>query len=118
MFKFHEVAKYITETSHQASTGAITVNKRWFDSLPVDLREAVRAAGQTAGGWAALKIVLKLENQAWDTMKKDAIYFRFPDAERAKMKASVKPVWDLVRNDAVKAETLDALVQATSTVTK
>ena len=118
MFKFHEVAKYITETSHQASTGVIVVNKRWLDSLPPDLKEAVRAGGQASGGWAALKIVSKLEDQAWETMKKNAVYFRFPDAERAKMKVAVKPVWDLVRNDAVKAETLDALIQATSAVTK
>lgn len=118
MFKFHEVAKYITHTSHQASTGAIVINKKWLDSLPADLQKAVRDGGQAAGGWSALKIISKFEDQAWDTMKKKAIYFKFPEAERAKMKASIKPVWDLVRSDPAKAEALDALVQAVTAVTK
>jgi tripartite ATP-independent transporter DctP family solute receptor len=118
MFKFYEVAKYITETSHQASTGAIVINKKWFDALPPDLKQAVRDGGQASGGSAALKIVSKLEDQAWATMKSKAIYFKLPDAERAKMKAATKPVWDLVRNDPVKAEALDALVQAVDAATK
>jgi len=118
MFKFYEVAKYITETSHQASTGAIVINKKWLDSLPPDLRPAVRDGGQASGGLAALKIVSGLEDQAWDTMKKKAIYFKLPEAERAKMKAATTPVWDLVRSDSAKAQTLDALVQAANAVTK
>ena len=118
MFKFYEVAKYITETSHQASTGAIVINKKWLDSLPPDLRAAVRDGGQASGGLAALKIVSGLEDQAWDTMKKKAIYFKLPEAERAKMKEATKAVWDLVRSDPAKAQTLDALVQAANAVTK
>ena len=117
MFKFYEVAKYVTETGHQASTGAIVINKKWLDSLPADLQKAVRDGGQAAGA-AAMKIVAKLETQAWDTMKKKAIYFKFPEEERAKMKASIKPVWDMVRNDPAKAEVLDALVQAVDAATK
>ncbi len=53
MFKFYEVAKYITETSHQASTGAIVINKKWLDSLPADLQKAVRDGGQAVRGEAA-----------------------------------------------------------------
>lgn len=117
MFKFYEVAKYITETGHQASTGAIVINKKWLDTLPADLQKAVRDGAQAAAG-AAVNIIGKLEDQAWDTMKKKATYFKLPESERAKMKASIKPVWDMVRSDPAKAEALDALVRAVNAVTK
>ena len=110
--RFHEVAKYLASIQHGTLTTYIVVNKRWLDSLPKDLQEAVRQAGRLTSA-EALKIYTQFQQNSQDVMKKGgAIYTEIPESERAKFKAAGEKVWEEIRKDKAKAETLNPLVKA------
>jgi len=44
-FKYYDVAKWHTNTNHYVVTSVLTVSKKWYDTLPVDLQKAVVEVG-------------------------------------------------------------------------
>jgi len=46
--RYYDAAKYIVETNHGLLAAIGVISKRWFDTLPADLKEVVVKAGQKA----------------------------------------------------------------------
>jgi TRAP-type C4-dicarboxylate transport system substrate-binding protein len=112
-FKIYEPAKYIANTYHGSLSSFILVNKKWLDSLPTDLQQAVRQAGQKVED-QALGIYKKFQGKAWDTMKvqKNVKATEFSDAEREKLWALGEKAWEEFKKDPAKGEALSSLIKA------
>jgi len=46
--KYADAAKYLVETNHGLISAITVISKTWFDSLPPDLQDVIRKAGQQA----------------------------------------------------------------------
>jgi len=108
-FKFHEVAKYVTGMGHGTLSSMIMINSRWLNSLPSDLQEVVRKAGEAAAT-ESLSIMRKHQHRSLDIVKKAATFSELPDMERAKLKTASEQVWAEIKKDQAKAEALARLV--------
>ncbi len=113
-FKFHEVAKYVTSMRHGTLSSMIMVNARWLDSLPADLKEAVRKAGEAAAK-ESLTIMKKHQQRSMDVVKKAATFSELPETERTKLKTASEQVWAEIKKDQAKGEALARLVKAIET---
>jgi C4-dicarboxylate-binding protein DctP len=109
--KHHEVAKYYTYSNHGALSSGIFVNKRWFDSLPRDLQDAVRKAGEAAAREAPQIMKRHQQSAAQEMVRSGVTISRLPEAEVAKLREASKAVWEEIRKDAQKAQLLDALLR-------
>lgn len=59
--KYHEVQKYVTQTSHASVVLAIAVSQKWWNDLPADIQEAVLKGIEEGKKVATEKL---LENEA------------------------------------------------------
>lgn len=113
MFKLHEVGKYITDAHHGSLSSFILVNRKWLDSLPKDLQDAVRQAGRTAEK-EAYGIYKKWQDGALNDMKgqKGVTAYEFPVEETKKLWALGEKAWDEFKQDKDKMEALNLIVQS------
>lgn len=109
--KYYEVAKYLTESRHGSLSSFIIVNKRWLDSLPKDLQEAVREAGRSTAK-EAVRIYRESEQNSLKVLQKKGLVSALPEVERAKLKAASEQVWTKIRKNPAKAEALSRLEKA------
>lgn len=116
--KYYEVSKYTTNTIHGGNASMVFVNKRWFDSLPAVLQEAVRKAGMATEGRVGAEYMSKFDQRSLEIIKKKAVYAEFPETERAKMKTAVKGIWDKMRENPATAEALETLLKGIDAATK
>ena len=49
--RFQEQAKFLSRTNHIAAVNVFLTNKKWYDSLPNDLKQVVNAASDEASGY-------------------------------------------------------------------
>lgn len=107
--KFWEVARHVTITGHGRWSTVVAVGKQWFDSLPDDLKVAVRQAGQNTTT-EALKRRDWWALQAREGMRKAGVTVaRLPVPELARMKELGTAVWDDVRRNPRKAAILQSI---------
>ena len=92
--KFYEVNKYVSETNHVYATNPVQISKRFWDKLsPAEhklLQEAAIEAQnyqRTVSRDVSAKAVAELK-------AKGMVYNDIAPAERARMRAEVKPVYD------------------------
>lgn len=83
--RVYEVAKHLTRVDIGAMYfGSVAVNKKFFDSLPKEVQDAMRVAGK-ATSLAHGKHVTRTANAALETMKKAGLQITdLPQAEKAK----------------------------------
>ncbi len=107
--KMHEVQKYITVTNHGYLGYAVIVNKKFWESLPADIRDALESAMKDATRYANV-IALQENEQAMEKIKasgKSEIYVP-TDAEKAAWRKALLPVHKEME-DRVGKETIQAV---------
>ena len=97
--KFHEVAKYVTMVGLYRMVNALTVNKKWYDSLPQDLQKIVADSAQVATDWGRMEQERNREVAAKKLVSQGAKVNVLSASERVKLKEMMKPVYDMVRKD-------------------
>ena len=97
--KMHEVAKYYTVTEHFAFASAIIVSKKWFDSLPKNLKDAVTRAGKDTTTFDDAAYT-KSQDESFELMCKAITCTNMPPKEIQKMKdLALKGVWERMKAD-------------------
>jgi TRAP-type C4-dicarboxylate transport system substrate-binding protein len=112
--KFHDVAKYTVLTNESLVTSIGAVSKRWFDSLPADLRKLVTDLCAENETWAyqlALDLTKKAED-GWRAAGGELIELR-PE-ERKDMMARMRAVGDKVMRDNPRTKDMYELMLATA----
>jgi TRAP-type transport system periplasmic protein len=110
-FRYYDVTKYMNETAHAFTFSFVAMSKRWFDTLPADLKPVVLATAREAGtGVNAWQIdFLAQQRSAW--IENGGEIDTLPPAERAdmmvkvtkaaddivKIKPELRPMWELLR---------------------
>lgn len=110
--KFYEVQKFVSLLNHSHQAYAVVVNRKFWDGLPSDIREALQSAIADATTYAN-GLSLAEERNAYDKIKasgRTMIYEPTP-AERDEIKKAMMPVHkDMERR--IGAENVRALYQA------
>ena len=70
--KFHEQAKYYSKTYHIAAAVYYMFNKKWYDSLPNDLKKIVEDAARDAAKYQA-ELRDKLDKERLQTMIEEGV---------------------------------------------
>jgi C4-dicarboxylate-binding protein DctP len=97
--KYYEVAKYLTVVGLYRQTNSITLNKKWFDSLPQDLQKIVEDSARVATDWGRMEQERDKES-ALKKLKSLGVKVNvLGDSERAKLRGMMKPVYDMLRKD-------------------
>ncbi len=97
--KMHEVAKYFSITEHSILVSNIIVSKKWFDSLPKDLQDAVTRAGKDTIAWADTAYT-NTQNSSTEAMRKAITVTSMPASELQRMKdLGRKGIWEKLKND-------------------
>lgn len=111
--KHHEVQKYITLTDHGYLGYAVIVNKKFWDSLPPDVRGALEGAMKEATAYE-IDIAKKENDQALEAIRKSGkteIIALTPEEKLAWKKAMVKVHAQMA--DKLGRETLEAIYKET-----
>lgn len=106
--KFFEVQPYITESNHGYLGYLVTTSKRFWDSLPSDVRPQVKAALEEAleyGNSLANEINQQQKQQI--AASGDSEIIELDSSQRQKWVAVMKPVWKQFE-DEVGAELIEA----------
>jgi len=93
--KFYEVSKYLTLSSHSAVGWPIVINKKFYDTLPSDIQDALKKAGKEAQNYA-FDIVAEEEKSFIEKIKasgKTQINELTPE-QRANFEKKVHPIWE------------------------
>lgn len=85
-FHLYEVQKYISLTGHLVQTGALTINKPFFDSLSEEHQKIVKEAGLEAAEWGSQQILAGEEDIVED-LKAKGMEVIIPDVEAFREKA-------------------------------
>ena len=110
-FRYYDTTKYVNETGHAFAFEWAAMSKRWFDTLPADLKPMVLATAQEAGTevnpWQI--DFLARQRKAWienggeldvlspaDRTEMTAKLATVGD-DIVKTKPELKPLWDLLR---------------------
>lgn len=105
----HEMIDHITRVDYQYSFYIVATNKRWWDGLPDDVREGIKAAlhEATVWNWEATE---KENEDAYDKVRRlgKKIHALTPE-QRAKWAAVVRPVWKQFGDDQVGADVMARL---------
>ncbi len=82
-FRLNEVQNYLTITNHLVQTGAISINKTFYDSLSKGDQDLIRKASKEAANWATekmkkdeLKLLIDLQRKGMQVIIPDADSFR------------------------------------------
>ena len=74
---FHEKAKYLLMTRHNFYPQPMVVNRKWFESQPKDLQQAILDAARDAGQFQ-LKLHKAADDKAMATMKAAGVQITEP----------------------------------------
>jgi len=85
-FHLDEVQKYLSMTGHLVQTGALTINKSFFESLSEKHQNIVSQAGKEASEWGSEQILTGEQNLI-DDLKKKGMEVIEADAEAFRVKA-------------------------------
>jgi TRAP-type C4-dicarboxylate transport system substrate-binding protein len=112
--QWHKNIKYVTLSHHIYQPAVIAYNKKWFDSMPADLKEILMrdAKKETKNGRRRIRA---MNSQLKAMFEKDGIQFYKPtSAERAVMKKATQKVYPLFRKraGASGSRLLDAILNA------
>jgi len=88
--KFYDVAKNVTEIHPSIVTSIQVVNKKWFDSLPVEVRTAMLEAGLRVDREAFSFASGLIERANKDWVANGGQLLKLPANEQAKMMADLK----------------------------
>jgi len=80
------VQKYLSMTGHLVQTGALTINKSFFESLSEKHQNIVSQAGKEASEWGSEQILTGEQNLI-DDLKKKGMEVIEADAEAFRVKA-------------------------------
>ena len=91
-FHYQDAAKYVTETGQPTVFIIVEISKKWYDSLPADLREIVDRDGAAESIAIAPQAVAIYENsrKAWTDGGGELL--KLPPAEQASMVATLASV--------------------------
>ncbi len=93
-FHLNEVQKYLSMTSHLVQTGALTINKRFYDSLTPDQQALVTKAAKDACKWGSDQILSGEQDLIADLEKKGMkVVIPEADAFREKAKPAVEELF-------------------------
>jgi TRAP-type transport system periplasmic protein len=111
-FRYYDTTKYMNETGHAFNFEMAAMSKRWFDTLPADLRAMVLATAQETGTevnpWEIDFVAL--QRKIW--VEKGGKLDVLSPADKTEMMAKIgtvgddivktkpelKPLWDLLRS--------------------
>jgi tripartite ATP-independent transporter DctP family solute receptor len=85
-FKLYEVQKYLMLTGHLVQTGALTMNKPFFDKLKKEYQDIILQAGREATEWAS-NIILEKEEELIKELEAKGMQIIQPDKEAFRQKA-------------------------------
>jgi tripartite ATP-independent transporter DctP family solute receptor len=94
-FHLDEVQKYLSMTGHLVQTGALTINKAFFEGLSKENQDLVMQAGKEASEWGSEQI-LTGEQDLIEDLKKKGMEVVIPDAGafREKAKPAVEKLFE------------------------
>ena len=93
--KFYEVQDYLTETNHGYLGYLVTVNPKFWNSLPADIRAELATIVQEVSAWAneqSASINLAGKQKIIDSGRSEVVELRAD--ERAEWQQAMRPVWD------------------------
>jgi C4-dicarboxylate-binding protein DctP len=105
----HEMIDHITRVDYQYSFYIVATNKKWWNGLPDDVREGIKAAldAATAWNWEATE---KENEDAYDKVRSlGKKIHTLTQEQRARWAAVVRPVWKQFGDDQVGAEVMARL---------
>ncbi len=91
--KFYEVQKYFTDIRYQFHPDPFYVNVEWFNSLPAEYQQVIRDATDEMFKVNNQKIA-DMQNDALETIKKNAEVYTLTPAEREAFKQATEVVYD------------------------
>ncbi|MGQ9368000.1 TRAP transporter substrate-binding protein [Azospirillum sp. ST 5-10] len=105
-FKYYDVAKHVLDLNFAHIVSVDVVNETWFQSQPVEVQEAIRAAGRAAEQRAFSWGVANLTRSADTWTANGGTIAKLPAAEQAAMMEQFARIGLSIINDkpAVKAE--------------
>jgi TRAP-type C4-dicarboxylate transport system substrate-binding protein len=94
-YKFYEVLKYIIKPAfHTPGVIEIVMNAKTFGGLPADQQKAVKKAAMNAMDRSFKESVTHDKDALEFAAKKDLKVITLSDAEMAKFRATLKPLWE------------------------
>ena len=97
--KFYEVAKYVTIAGLYRVVNPLTLNKKWYDSLPQDLQKIVADSAQEAVDWGRTEQERNREAAAKKLADLGVNVNVLNASEKVRLRGMLKPVYDMVRKD-------------------
>lgn len=89
-----EIVKYIYVTQHNFPIHVGCMNKKFYDSLPADIQQAILEAAREAQEWE-WTLLAKLEKEGLDYCLENGVVVNFPDdAQQKELREKFKVVWD------------------------
>lgn len=94
-FHLDEVQKYVSMTGHMVQTGALTINKKFFDQLSKENQKIVLEAGKEASEWGTQQI-LENETQILIDLQKKGMIVAIADKKAffEKAKSAVEKLFE------------------------
>ncbi|MCS7232818.1 MAG: TRAP transporter substrate-binding protein [Synergistetes bacterium] len=98
VMKFHEVQKYITDTSHFYDVTGFMINPKFFYSLSPDLQEAVKKAAKTATTFQRERAIT--DDDKFRKLVAEKLQFtELTPEERAKFAEASKGTYDVFKKE-------------------
>ncbi|GAB6146876.1 TRAP transporter substrate-binding protein [Desulfocicer niacini] len=99
VWRFYEVVKYYTQVPFPAVYFSISMNKRKWDSLPTDVKDAItKVSGEYGSRYWGRNFFDKMKEEGMNKVKEqghgDNIYTLTSDEKKRWLKAGGEPIWE------------------------
>ena len=94
---FNEVQKYLCATHHNLYILHVVMNKKFYDSLPKEYREALELAVKKARTEIGGSMPQLAENSKKELLKRGMTLIEYDNKTFDQLRASAKPQWDSIR---------------------
>jgi TRAP-type C4-dicarboxylate transport system substrate-binding protein len=90
--KFHDVAKYVTETDQPYIVSIVELSKKWYDTLPPDLQKIVMDDGKKVSDEIDTFVDEFFDNQRKIWTQGGGEFISLPNAEQSEMIAKINTI--------------------------
>ncbi len=94
---FNEVQKYLCATHHNLYVMHVIMNKKFYDSLPAEYREALELAVKKARLEIGASMPQLAEDSKAELLSRGMTLIEYDDSTFDALRAAVKPQWDSIR---------------------
>lgn len=94
---FNEVQKYLCATNHNLYVMHIVMNKKFYDSMPKEYRDALVSAVKKARTEIGNSMPKLAEKSKAELVKRGMIFISYDESAFKQFRKAVKPSWDSIR---------------------